>query len=439
MRGDALATFPDQAFEAEVVVRRFLGRQALILNRPAAIRRVLVDNPGNYVRTAPTIRVLRPMFGRGLFLAAGQDWKAQRQMLAPAFAPRAVRILAGQVAADATRFVSELRREPVVHLPPRLQRLAIEIIGGAMFSLEMATFGGELAELIRYYARHLGRPAMLDFLLPLAVPSLRDLRRQRFRRRWTALIGRILAERRRLGPDSRRDLFDLLREGHGDASEEAVADQVATIVVAGHETTAAAMFWSLYLLALSPREQERVAAEAAQLDLSPDGAAEAVPRLVYTRAVVDEALRLYAPAFVIVRRALADDAADGIAIPAGSLVLIAPWVLHRHRRLWHEPDEFDPSRFLPGAPQPPRFAYMPFGAGPRTCIGAQFALTELVLVLATLVRAFRIELAEPRPARPFAIVTTQPADLPPFRLSPRIPARVRAGPRQTPRRSDRAA
>jgi cytochrome P450 len=136
--------------------------------------------------------------------------------------------------------------------------------------------------------------------------------------------------------------------------------------------------------------------------------------------VVDEVLRLYPPAFVIVRQAIDDDVAGGVRIPKGSLVLIAPWVLHRHRRFWNAPDRFDPSRFLPDRSPPPRFAYMPFGAGPRICVGNPFALTELVLVVATMVRSFRVGLAPHRPVVPVGIVTVQP-DVPPlFQLTPRL-------------------
>jgi cytochrome P450 len=183
--------------------------------------------------------------------------------------------------------------------------------------------------------------------------------------------------------------------------------------------TAAALFWSLYLIAVTPAEQDALAAETEAVDLGPAGAADAVPQLVRTRAVVDEVLRSYPPAFVIVRQAVEDDIVTGIPVPLRSLVLIAPLVLHRHRRIWRDPDSFEPSRFLPGAPQPPRFAYVPFGIGPRTCIGAQFALTDLVLILSAMVRAFRVELAEPRVVNPVGIVSTQPDDPPAFVLQRR--------------------
>ena len=144
-----------------------------------------------------------------------------------------------------------------------------------------------------------------------------------------------------------------------------------------------------------------------------------MPKLVYTRAVVQEALRLYPPAFTLARQARRTDTAGGIAIPAGAVVLIAPWVLHRHRRLWDQPEKFDPARFLPGAAPPERCAYLPFGMGPRVCIGAQFALTEATLVLAAMIQAFHIERAYSDPVVPVAIVTTQPDHPPLFRLAPR--------------------
>jgi cytochrome P450 len=179
------------------------------------------------------------------------------------------------------------------------------------------------------------------------------------------------------------------------------------------------LFWALHLVAATPEVEERIAAEAAPLDLGPEGAAEALPTLVYTRAVVQETLRLYPPAFTLARQARGADAAGGIAIPARAVVLIAPWVLHRHRRLWDEPEKFDPARFLPGATPPERCAYLPFGMGPRVCIGAQFALTEATLVLAAMVRAFHIERADTEPVVPVAVVTTQPDHPPLFRLAPR--------------------
>ena len=425
LRGDALAAFPAEAFTEEVVVQRFFGREHILLQRPEAIRHVLIDNAQNYGRSPTATRILQPMFGRGLFLSAGDEWREQRRAIAPVFAPRAVRMLARQVVAAADRLNADLAGiDRPVDLVPVFQRLALEIIGGAIFSLDMRRYGPELRELILRYAAQLGRPSLADFLLPLGIPTPADYARTRFRRRWLRLIDRIIADRAaRACEGGPRDLFDILTAADPDAAQplasERLADQIATIVVAGHETTAAALFWTFYLLAKHPAEQERLTNEIMSRGVTPKNAAEQLPQLVRTRAVVDEALRLYPPAFVIVRQAVDDDEADGVPVRRGSLVLIAPWVMHRHRRFWTAPDRFDPSRFMPDAAPPPRFAYMPFGAGPRICVGSPFALTELVLVVASAVRAFRIELASHRPVTPVGLVTLQPDFSPPFRLMPR--------------------
>src|SRR5439155_1993585 len=196
LRGNALAAFPEEAFTEDVAVQRFDGRQHVLLERPDAIRHILIDNPQNYGRSPAATRVLRPMFGRGLFLSAGEDWRQQRRSVAPAFAPRTVQLLARQVVAAADRLAEALAAvDGPVNLVPVFQRLALEIIGGAIFSLDMRQYGPELRELILRYAARLGRPSLADFLLPVGVPTLADLARARFRRRWRRLIDRIIADR----------------------------------------------------------------------------------------------------------------------------------------------------------------------------------------------------------------------------------------------------
>ena len=426
-RTNALAAWPAEAYEREIQSRRLLGRHRLLVSSAAAIRHVLVDNHANYRRTPATVRILRPIIGNGLFLSAGEDWKHQRRTVAPAFAPRTIPVIARHVATATAEAVDSLAAEVArpIDLFAAMQYLALEIAGRSMFSLATRQHGAELRSRLMRYGRGLGRPYVLDLLLPLAIPSPRDLPRALFRPGWMRLIDRLIAERKRLpAEEAPRDLLDLLAaardpETGATFSATQLRDQVATMLVAGHETTAVTLFWSLYLLAAAPAEQDKVAAEVAGLDLGPAAAADALPRLVYTRAVVSEALRLYPPAFVMVREAIGADVVGGVPITPGTLVMITPWVLHRHRRLWRDPDAFDPSRFLPGAPPIDRFAYLPFGAGPRVCVGAQFALTEATLVLATLVQAFRLTVDTARPVLPVGVITTQPDHSPPFTLTPR--------------------
>jgi unspecific monooxygenase len=262
-------------------------------------------------------------------------------------------------------------------------------------------------------------------MLPPSIPTLRDLGRRRFQRRWIAFMAEVMRTRLATpAAETPRDLFDLLRAARDPEtgkgfSPDQLRDQIITMILAGHETTAVTLFWSLVLLSGAPDEQQRIAEEARGVEITPENAMDVMPRLVRTRAVISETLRLYPPAFALAREAIGPDRVGAIEIPRGAVLLIAPWVLHRHRRLWRDPDAFDPSRFLPDAPQPPRFAYLPFGAGPRICVGAQFALAEATLVLATIIRNFEVTLDDPTPVLPVAIVLTQPDHPPSFRLRAR--------------------
>ncbi len=427
-RTNALLIWPDAAYERDVLVNRLLGRTRMLINAPEAVHRVLVENSGNYRRTSAAIRILRPITGNGVLLSEGDSWRHQRRTIAPSLAPRIIPLLARHIAAVAQESVAALRpreRTPL-NLLEEMQFTALEIAGRSMFSLEMTAFGSEMRDMLTGYGVRLAQPHLLDMLLPASIPSPRDFARRRFQRRWMALMDRIIDARLASGENGApRDLFDLLRaardpETGAAFTREQLRDQIATMIVAGHETTAITLFWSLYLIAHAPDWQDAIAAETAGLDLGPAGAADALASLVQTRAVVSEALRLYPPAFTMMRVAIGPDRVGDLEIPLGAVLMIAPWVLHRHRRIWRDPDAFDPSRFLPGVPQPPRYGYLPFGAGPRICVGAQFALAEATLVLAALVQSFRIALVGDQEVMPKPIVTTQPDRAPDFMVSARF-------------------
>jgi cytochrome P450 len=426
-RTNALTMWPEAAYREDSTTRTFLGRDMVLLNSPAAIHHVLVGNPGNYKRTPATIRILRPVMGSGLLLSEGEDWKLQRRTVAPALAPRVMPMLASHVVSATEAALDRLATQTAapVNLLATMQSLALDIVGKSMFSLEMAQHGPAMRTLLTEFAQRHARPYLLDMLLPPQIPTLRDLGRARFKRRWMGLIEPIIQARLDAPvPETPRDLLDLLRsardpETGAGFSTEQLRDQVATLILAGHETAAVTLFWAMILLAQAPEEQDRVAAEATATTFEPPTAYAALPGLIRTRAVVNEALRLFPPAFTLVRQAIARDRADSVDLPAGSIVMIAPWVLHRHHALWQDPDVFDPSRFMPDAPVPSRFAFMPFGAGPRICVGAQFAMTEAVLVLASVIRRFRIEREGTQPVLPVAIITTQPDHQAMVRLTPR--------------------
>jgi cytochrome P450 len=421
MRNSVISTWGDRAYEEDVIQSRFLGRASFILNTPDAIRHVLVDNYENYSRTPAGFRVLRPMLGQGVLIAEGRAWKHQRRTLAPAFTPRAVTMLVPHMVAviDETIAALEVKSESPVDLRETMQRMTLEIAGHTMFSFGLAQHGSTLRDFVMEYADNLARPHFLDLLLPLSWPSPQDFARARFRKRWTAFVAQLMAERRAAGKTEGAppcDLFDLMGEARdpetGAAFSDAqLGDEVATMILAGHETTATALFWALYLLALDSDTQEQVAQEARSVAANEPADLD---RLKFTRAVIDETMRLYPPAFLIARAATGPDTVAGLPVRKGDLMMIAPWLLQRHAKLWQQPAAFIPQRFLPGTPPPDRFAYMPFGAGPRVCIGAHFALVEATLALSRLIGAFRVELKDRVPVMPLGVVTTQPDHSPLF-------------------------
>jgi len=432
MRQSMIGTWGQRAYEEDIVEGRFLNHASFILNTPDAIRHVLVDNYENYTRTPPGIRVLRPMLGEGLLLAEGRAWKHQRRTLAPAFTPRAVTTLVPHMLAATDETIAKLRAasNAPVDLRQAMQRMTLEIAGRTMFSFGMDRHGAALRDFVMEYGERLASPHFLDMLLPPGWLSPKDFLRARFRKRWTAFVGMLMAERRAAGKNDGappRDLFDLMgaaRDPESGAAftDEQLGDEVATMILAGHETTATALFWSLYLLALDPVTQEEVAAEvqAATVNgaLATVNGALDIERLKFTRAVIDETMRLYPPAFLIIRAAAGPDTIAEMPVKKNDVVLVAPWLLHRHEKLWRDPNAFVPSRFMTGTP-PDRFAYLPFGVGARVCIGAHFALVESVLALAKIIGAFRVSLVDKAPVMPVGVVTTQPDRSPLFAIAPR--------------------
>ncbi|HEY1934218.1 MAG TPA: cytochrome P450 [Acetobacteraceae bacterium] len=425
IRTNALTMWTERAYQDDILVRRFFNRTNVLANTPDAIHRVLVDNHANYRRSPASIRILRPITGEnGLLLSEGETWRLQRRTIAPALAPRVMPMLARHIVTTTSDVLPMLAAkasvEPI-NLLQAMQFLTLEIAGRSMFSLEMQQYCAPLRALLTEYGLRFSQPHLFDMLLPPSVPTFRGLLRWRFQQRWMRLIETIMRDRlHEPEPATPRDLFDLLRaardpETGAGFSPVQLRDQLATMLLAGHETTAVTLFWALTMLALDPAEHQRVSEEARGVKIEPDTSTDVFPDLVRTRAVVNETLRLYPPAFAIARESIGPDRLGDFDLPPRTVVIIAPWVLHRHRRFWRDPDAFDPDRFMPHAPQPPRFAYLPFGAGPRICVGAQFALTEAVLVLASMLQRFRFELQD-EPPLPLAIVTTQPSHQPLFRL-----------------------
>lgn len=422
MRSNMLSIWGPRAYELPIVGGKLYGRVRILANDPAAVRRVMVENAAAYEKPAPMRRLTRPIAGKGVFLAEGQEWRRQRRALSPAFTPQHVEQLSPHFAEAAVELVKRLEGPSRLQLQKTLQETALDAASRAMFSLPIGGAGGRIADMVRVYAEGPGRPGPLDLIAQNEDDfGWLSFSRRSFRRRWLKEVDQIIATRRARGAPDGSDLLDLILkirdpdtgQGMGDAE---LRDQCATMLAAGFETTAGAMFWTLYLLSRDRRTQaairEEVLADPPSRSIADPG--RRWPKL---RRAVLEALRLYPSAPILFRIAQEPDQLLHMEVPKGAIIVIAPWIIHRHRLYWDKPDAFWPERFegrereyLSGG------SYLPFGAGPRICIGAAFALTESSIVLASVLERFDIALDDARELEPMSMITTMPSIDPWFRI-----------------------
>jgi cytochrome P450 len=432
LRRNPLATWMEDHFKELVLTGDGVLGHMTVVSDPAIIRHVLLSNAANYRKDDLQIRVLAPGLGRGLITAEGEDWKLQRRTIAPLFTPRNVAGFFPAMVAAADRLVRRWQRRPdgrVVDAALEMTRVTLDVLERTIFTNGVARDPDALGRAITRYFEGLGRVDPADiFGLPDWVPRIGRLRARPAIRFFEEMVDELIDHRKALlarGEPAPRDLLTLLLEAADPETGKGLSDvevraNIVTFIGAGHETTANALSWSLYLLSQDERARTRIEREVDEVlgecPLEPHHLEE----LVYTRAVIDEAIRLYPPVPFMSRAAIEDDRIGSLHIPAGSMVAIAPYVIHRHRRLWDEPDAFRPERFLPEQRgRVDRFAYLPFGAGPRVCIGAGFSLQEAVVVLATIVRAFRLDLVEEHEVMPVQRITLRPRDGLPMHLAQR--------------------
>jgi cytochrome P450 len=431
LRHNPLEAWTQAHFEQPVVTGGLIFGQVAVVSEPAAICRVLLDNAENYRKDALQRRILSAGLGAGLLAAEGERWRAQRRTLAPMFSRRMVASFAPAMLTSAEELVARWRRHPagtILDVAAEVTGVTLDVLERTIFSDGLGCARDEFRAAMTRYFDTVGRIDPFDLVgLPDIVPRLSRLAARRTLRFFDRAVDTIIVRRRRqLATNPARmpwDLLTLLLEAQdpetGAAMSEAeVRANVLTFISAGHETTANALAWSLYLLSQSPLWRERIADEAAEATTA--GAADLAERLPQTRAVIEEALRLYPPLVAISRQAVATDRLSGQDIRRGAMVVIAPYVLHRHRLLWDRPDEFDPGRFLGAARERiDRYAYLPFGAGPRICIGSAFALQEATLVLATIVRNFTFDLLPGHAVWPVQRLTLRPGPTLPMVVWPR--------------------
>ena len=354
-----------------------------VIHHPDDVKRVLVSNHKNYTKGVGLDRV-KILLGNGIMTSEGDFWRRQRYMMQPMFHRRVITEFARVIDQANDRFIdrweSQAARGESVNVTDDMSALTLDIVLRAVFGSDLDRLSAEVG----------GNP--------FAVVTQEPARNLQFAYKFRSL-GKLVAalmRRRASEADEHVDFLAMLMSARdketGDAmSERELIDEVMTLVVAGHETTASALNWTWYLLALHPQVEARLHAEidAAPVAASPSLAQmEALP---YAQQVVNEALRLYPPGWLLSRRALGADVLAGFEIPAGADVLLSPYLLHRHPRFWPDPDAFKPERFASeNEAERPRFAYMPFAAGPRHCIGETFALYEMLMHLYKVARRYRL-------------------------------------------------
>ena len=406
-------------FEQRIVISGLSIGRVAVVSEPAAIRRVLFDNCENYQKDWLQRRVLSAGLIGGLLTAEGQNWRTQRRALAPLFARKAVMTFSTAMLDAAYGLAERLaqREGEVVDVAVEATRVTLEMLERTIFSDGLGRAPEDIRLAMKGYFETIGRIDPFDMLgVPDFVPRPGRRKLRPMLRVFESAIDTIISTRReRIAADpdgAPRDILTFLLNAAdpetGDALSEAeIRANILTFIAAGHETTANCISWSLFLLSQSGEWRERVQAEAdRELGGAPDGLAD---RIVETRAVIDEANRLYPPITAISRVALGRDELAGEPIKPGTMIVIAPYVLHRHRALWKKPDNFDPNRFLGDARETiDRFAYLPFGVGPRICIGATFALQEASIVVGTIMRHFTLELVPGFTPWPVQKVTLRP-------------------------------
>ena len=404
LRVNPVATWTKLHYRQRVLSGESILGRIVVLSDPALIKHVLVDHAANYPKDRLQHRVLSSGLGSGLLLAEGEAWRAQRRALAPLFAPRTVhgfQVAMADVAAALVQRWSRQRDGRRVDVSQEMARTTLRVLARTIFSEGLTRRADAFAEAVTRYLEAIGKIDPLDILdMPAWLPRMGKLKARSTLTFFDGVVTEMIAERRATlerNPDGApRDLLTLLLQaadpetGAG-LSEDDVKANIVTFIAAGHETTSNTLTWALYLLSRDESVRERVEAEVDRV--VPDGIVRPahLDDLVLTRAVIDEALRLYPPAATLTRDAVGPDQLGKVRIKAGGRVVISPWLLHRHTTLWRDPHGFDPDRFLPDRKgEIDRFAYLPFGAGPRVCIGASFALQEAVIILATVVRTFRL-------------------------------------------------
>lgn len=428
---DPLQSFLRWHREVGDVVRLRAGGVTIhLFAHPRHIRAILAERAREVTKPVPGRRALARVLGHGLLVSEGSFWLRQRRIAQPAFHKRRLDAFAERMVAASADLAREwearARREESFDLAKDMMRLTLRIVQETLLGATSLADADRIGEAVTVVLEDTNQLIARGFGLP---DWLRLPRQRRFTRSLEVLdevVRRLIRERR--GKPPQDDLLSMLLEASDEETGERMSDQqlrdeVMTIFLAGHETTANALSWTFYLLGLHPEADRALANELGAVLGDRDPTASDAASLDYTRMVLQESMRLYPPAWLMARAPIEDLEIDGYYIPAGSRIFLMPWVTHRHPELWPDPEGFDPERFR-DAKAIDRFAYFPFGGGPRICIGNAFAMMEASLVLATLAKRFHLELDPAHRVEPEPLITLRPKGGVRVRARPRASARA---------------
>jgi cytochrome P450 len=408
---DLISIWPEWGFRGRFGGTRALLRWLFVAISPDTVRHVLVDNAANYPKSELLERALRELIGRGMFANNGADWQWRREIGRKAFTPQRLPALADavpQVADDLVRQWQGLPDGSRIDVSAEMAAATADVVSRALFSVALGQERGRA--LVAAFADYQAASSTLDLSYLLRMPSwLRfpSLAERRAASGVHRVLASLLKEREGVHR-AQPDYIDLLRESQ--PTPRQIRDEASVMLLAGHETTANAISWALYLVSQTPDVEARIVAEAEAVGGSRETLTkEDAPKLRFTEAVIRETLRLYPPVAFLPRQALNADVVRERRVPAGSVMLVPTWLIHRHVESWRQPHAFIPDRFLdPGGRPPGSFSYLPFGQGPRVCLGASLAMIESTLLLATLCRRFRFALPEGATVRPVCRLTLRP-------------------------------
>ena len=382
---------------------------------PGALKLILKDRLDIYPKSDVTKRILRPAIGDSMFIAEGAEWRWQRRAASPVFQVRNIDNLAPAMSQAASDCVDRLasRPEPVADLYAETVRMTLEVIADVTFSSGDALDPDVIGEAVSQYIDQVAKVSFLDMIgAPDWIPRKSMFFGPGSLGRVQGIANRAIRLRENSGPKEVPDLLDLLMQGKDDETGRTMThselrDNVLAFITAGHETTALSLAWALYLVAFDQDVQDRARKEAQAALKGEIATADHIPDLGYTRQIIQEALRLYPPVAFISRTAQQNDELLGREIRKNDTVMMPIYALHRHEDLWDEPDHFNPDRFAPDQDYD-RYSYLPFGNGPRVCIGAEFAMRESQIILATLMSRFKFELSDRPAPEPELLMTLRP-------------------------------